>query len=155
MSGKHCITFVHPSSTLRPHAITSGLFPIPCLTLVYRTGVTGSATLPLSIFHSCSPRLTPRAPPVASDVRTCIRTRRKTLSGREAAEQTRAGCKRALPVEGLDASGSLPFVTTAEERTHKGDGGITGEGVASERWQERKDACASLPPDGTAGIAQV
>lgn len=58
---KHCITFVHPSSTLRPHAITSRLFPIPCLTLVYRTGVTKSTTLLLSIFHSPSPRLTPTA----------------------------------------------------------------------------------------------
>lgn len=47
---KHRITFVHPSSTLRPHPITPGLFPIPCLTLVYSTGVTQeqrSSALPI------------------------------------------------------------------------------------------------------------
>lgn len=131
MSVKHCVTFVHSSSTLHPHAITSGLFPIPCLTLVYRTSVTRSTTLLLSIFHSLSPLLTSNARlspltcahaykhapkhhctytkrqmrAIASEV--CRRTHSKL-----AAHSHKSTCGW-WACGGFDVSRSLPFVITA------------------------------------------
>lgn len=124
MSVKHCITFVHSSSTLRPHAITSELFPIPCLTLVYRAGVTRSATPLLSIFHSFSPLLTSntRLSPL-----TWVHAYKRALKHKPhtliALKHTQAHCKLAThsgnfthgqwACGGFDVSRSLPFITAA------------------------------------------
>lgn len=172
---KHCITFVHPSSTLRPHAITSGLFPIPCLTLVYRTGVTQSNTLLLSIFRSPSPRLTSniRLSPLTW-ARAYKRTRTHSHKHwlheyTNVLLQTHEDkCTHGwLACGGFHVSRSLPFIIVAALviptelcppvllATHRHISERVYGGAKGGRRECHWECLCQLPADGTFGIGKV